>query len=69
MTSARTTLIASLIASAAGIGAWLFGVGNFIWPAHPQLAVFFLTLVCTIVLMIAWPQKPADYSKSSSQGH
>ena len=57
MTSARATLIASLIASAAGIGAWLFGVGKLIWPAHPQLAVFFLTIVCTVVLMIALPHK------------
>lgn len=72
MISPRTTLIVSLIASAAGIGAWLLGVGKLIWPAHPQLAVFFLTIACTVVLMVAWPQKaavPNNQSKSAPQAH
>jgi uncharacterized membrane protein len=72
MNSARTTLIASIIASAAGIGAWLLGMGNLIWPAHPQIAVFFLTIVCTVVLMITLPSKatpPGGQGRSAPQKH
>jgi hypothetical protein len=28
-----------------------------IWPQHPQLAGFFLTLVTCIVVQIAWPKE------------
>jgi hypothetical protein len=53
------TLKASLVASAFGTGAWLLGVTQTMWPAHPNLAVFFLTLVTTVILMYVWddPQK------------
>lgn len=49
------TLKASLIASAIGTGAWMLGLTRVMSPAHPQLAVFFLTLGATVVLMYAWP--------------
>ncbi len=38
------TLKASLLASAVGTGAWLLGVADKVWPAHPMWAVFFLTM-------------------------
>jgi len=50
------TLKASLLASAIGTGAWLLGVTRAMWPAHPQLAVLFLTIGATAVLMYAWPE-------------
>jgi len=53
--STSTTLAASLIASAAGIGAWFFGLCDIIWPAHPQIAAFVLTIVVTVVMMKLWP--------------
>ena len=56
MKTFRVTLIASCIGSAVGLGAWLFGLGEVIWPSHPQLASFVLTLVTTIVVQIAWPR-------------
>ena len=50
------TLKASLVASAIGTAAWMLGVTRKIWPAHPQWAVFFLTLATTIVLLYVWPE-------------
>ena len=49
------TLKASLLASAIATGAWMLGLTRGIWPAHPQLAVFFLTVVVVAVLMYVWP--------------
>ena len=48
------TLKASLIASAVGTGAWLLGITAAMWPAHPQGAVFFLTVGMTILLRYFW---------------
>jgi hypothetical protein len=31
-------------------------LGQIIWPAHPQMAGFLLTLVTAIVIQIAWPR-------------
>jgi len=45
--SASVTLEASLI----GTGAWLLGIGDFIWPSHPQMGLFLLTIACTVVLV------------------
>ena len=49
------TLKASLLASVVGTAAWMLGFTRRIWPAHPQWALFFLTLATTIVLRYAWP--------------
>jgi hypothetical protein len=38
------TLKASLLASVVGTAAWMLGFTRRIWPAHPQWALFFLTL-------------------------
>jgi predicted small integral membrane protein len=50
------TLKASLVGSAVGTVAWLAGVTNHIWPAHPQWAVFFLTIAATLVMMGILPE-------------
>jgi hypothetical protein len=50
------TLKASLMASAIGTGAWLLGLTRIMWPAHPQWAVFFLTVGATFVLRYCWPE-------------
>jgi hypothetical protein len=50
------TLKASLLASVLGTAAWMLGLTRTIWPAHPQWALFFLTLVLTIVLRYAWSE-------------
>jgi len=52
------TLKASLLASALATAAWLSGLARLLWPAHPQWAVFFLTIAAGIVLMYALPASP-----------
>jgi H+/Cl- antiporter ClcA len=56
MKTLKVSLIASLIGTVVGLGAWMFGIGQVIWPAHPQLACFLLTLATTIVMQFAWPR-------------
>src|SRR5580692_2324670 len=56
MKTLKVSLIASLIGTAVGLGSWVFGLGQIIWPAHPQMTSFLLTLVTTIVIQIAWPR-------------
>lgn len=56
MKTLSVTAIATLIGTAVGLGAWLFGFGHLIWPAHPQLACFLLTFATTIVVQMTWPK-------------
>jgi len=50
------TLKASLLASAIATGAWMLGLTRAMWPAHPQLTIFFLTIGATAVLIYIWPE-------------
>ncbi len=59
METLKISLIASLIATAAGFSAWEFGWARRIWPAHPQMADFLLALIVGIAVQIAWP-RPAN---------
>ena len=56
MKTLKVSLIASLIGTAVGLGSWIFGIGRIMWPAHPQMACFLLTLAAAIVIQIAWPR-------------
>jgi hypothetical protein len=53
--SMNSTLAATLIATAAGVGAWLFGLAKAIWPAHPQIAALVITIVVSVVVKQIWP--------------
>jgi len=53
--SMNGTLAASLIATFVGIGAWFFGVAKAIWPAHPQIAAFIITIVVSVLVKQMWP--------------
>jgi hypothetical protein len=53
------TLKASLLASVFGTVAWLLGLTKRIWPAHPQWAVFFVTLAATVAFLYIL-REPAD---------
>jgi hypothetical protein len=64
MTGWKTTLIASLIGTGVGFWAWKLGLTKMVWPEHPQLAGFFLTLITTIAVQQFWP---TDKSKTSSK--
>lgn len=61
------TLKASLLASAIGTGAWLLGITNKMWPAHPQWAVFFVTMGATLVLLWLLPESRGRQSGCSPQ--
>ena len=54
MGTLKISLIATLIATAAGFSAWEFGLAGRIWPAHPQMAAFLLTLIIAIAVQIDW---------------
>jgi hypothetical protein len=56
MKTLKISLIASLIGTAVGLGSWVFGLGQAIWPVHPQMASFLLTIVTTIAIQITWPR-------------
>jgi len=51
----NSTLAATAIATAAGVGAWLFGLAKAVWPAHPQVAALAITIVVSIVVKQIWP--------------
>lgn len=59
MKTLKVSLIASCIGTAAGLSAWAFGLTRVVWPAHPQLAGFLLTIVMTIAVQATWP-KPTE---------
>jgi hypothetical protein len=51
--SLKTTLIATLIGTAVGIWTLQLGVGRALWPGHPQLMAFVLTLIACVVAKAA----------------
>ncbi len=53
--STSSTLAATLIATAAGLGVWFFGFAKAIWPTHPQIAAFVITIVVGVVVNQIWP--------------
>ncbi|MGA2149526.1 MAG: hypothetical protein ABSH49_31720 [Bryobacteraceae bacterium] len=53
--STNSTLAATLIATAAGVGAWFFGLAKAIWPTHPQIAALVITIVVSVVVKQIWP--------------
>ena len=50
------TLKASLLASVAGTIAWALGLMRAIWPAHPMVALFFLTIGATVAIYYILPK-------------
>lgn len=51
--SLRSTWAATVVGTAVGIGGGIFRLGNFIWPPHPGLALFFVTLATALAAQIA----------------
>jgi hypothetical protein len=52
-----------LVASVAATIAWALGLMRQIWPAHPQWALFLLTIAATVILYYVLP-KPKKKSDS-----
>jgi hypothetical protein len=59
MTTWKITLIASSIGTAIGVWAWKLGLTRMVRPEHPQLAGFFLILIATVAVQVAWPKDEA----------
>jgi len=57
--------MATLIATALGTGAWLLGWSQVIWPGHPMIATFILTVVTYVVVKQVWPR---DHSNQPTTG-
>jgi hypothetical protein len=57
MRTLKITLIATLIATVVSFWASKLGIVHKMWPEHPQLAGFFLTLVTCIVVQLVWPEE------------
>jgi hypothetical protein len=55
MRTLKISLIASVIATVASFWVAELGVAQKIWPEHPQMAGFLITLITAIVVQIAWP--------------
>jgi hypothetical protein len=53
----KITIIATLIATAASFWAAGLGLTQRVWPQHPQLAGFFISLVACIVVPMVWPKE------------
>jgi cysteine synthase len=52
MTVKRSTWWGTAVGTAVGTGGWLLGIGRFVWPAHPLLAIFALTVASGIITQI-----------------
>ncbi len=50
--SAKASWVATAVGTAVGTGGWIFGLGGFVWPAHPQWALFFITIAATVITMV-----------------
>jgi hypothetical protein len=45
----------------------MLGLTHAIWPAHPQWAVFFLTLAATVILRYIWPEAGESLDRSRGE--
>jgi len=55
----KRTIMATLIASIAGTGAWLVGLSEHLWPAHPMIATFLLTVAVYVAAKLWLPPRIA----------
>ena len=60
MTTFKITVIATLLGTAVGFWAWYLDLTKMVWPQHPGLAGFVLTIIATIAVQIAWPKDKAS---------
>jgi len=55
----KSTIMATVIASVVGTGAWLIGLSRILWPAHPMIATFLLTIAVYLAAKLSWPSRTA----------
>ncbi len=54
MRTVNASVVATCVGTAVGLAAWILGMGRLIWPAHPQVAGFLLTLGATVATQAVW---------------
>jgi hypothetical protein len=59
---------ATALGIAIGMLAWVVGFGEVLWPAHPQWAIFFITLGITIVSIAIFERIERDRLKGRIEG-
>ena len=57
MRALKLSLIATLIATAGGFWGGELGIMQKMWPEHPGLAGFFITLVTCFIVQLLWPKE------------
>ena len=57
MRTLKITLTATVIATVVSFWAGGLGLTQKLWPEHPQLAGFLLTLVTCVVVQLVWPEE------------
>jgi hypothetical protein len=63
MKTLKVTLVATVVGTVVGTWAWWSGIGHKMWPGHPNLACFLLTLGSTIAATILWPYFADPHSR------
>ena len=54
---------AAAVGVSVGILSWVVGLGNILWPNHPQLALFLIVVVVTIVSKVILERSDARSTK------
>lgn len=57
MQTLKITLIATLIATVVSFWFGQLGLMQKMWPEHPQMAGFFVSLVACILVQLMWPKE------------
>lgn len=51
------------VGAAVGILSWVVGLGNLVWPKHPQWALFLITVSVTLVSMLVLERNGSHRTK------
>ena len=65
--SARSTWAATVIGTAIGVGGWILGMGNLVWPAHPNWALFLITFAATIATQVGVEREVRNARRAQNQ--
>lgn len=48
----RAQWMATVVGTVVGTGGYVWGLGHYVWPAHPGWALFFMTTAATVICMV-----------------
>ena len=52
--SAQSLLVATLVGTLIGSLMWQYGLGEHVWPAHPNFCALVVTLFATVISQRVW---------------